>query len=255
MLPLRCGQYTKLMNLGTIRGGRRCTIAAMTAPPWSLARALLAIVSLLAALALGALLALLLTNGAPWAALAGWSAGAGLVLLALRARYRRHGASLQLEPGGTPAALALLTGVAAALFLDTLTLASLGGGLATPELAGLTAGAPGAVAWLAAALYLLLLQPLAEGLVFRGLLQPALQARSSRRLALLLTALAWALFHTLAYTGAPGSADPAAFVVSRLALGLWLGILRARNASARASIVAHVGINLFFLLRLLSLSL
>jgi len=82
-----------------------------------------------------------------------------------------------------------------------------------------------------------------------------LQARSSRRLALLLTALAWALFHTLAYTGAPGSADPAALVVSRLALGLLPGVLRARNASARASIVAHVGINLFFLLRLLSLSL
>ena len=228
----------------------------MTAPPWSLARATLAILSLLAALALGALPALLLTDGAPWAALAGWSAGAALVLYALRARYRRHGASLPLEPGGTPAALALLTGVAAALFLDTLTLASGGGGLATPELAGPgAAAAPGAVAWLAAALYLLLLQPLAEGLVFRGLLQPALQARSSRRVALLLTALAWALFHLLAYAGAPAGADPAALLVSRLALGLWLGVLRARNASARASIVAQVGINLFFLLRLVSLSL
>ena len=254
MLPLRCGQYTKFLNRGTIRTRRRCTIAGMTAPPWSLPRALLAILSLLAALALGALPALLLTNGAPWAALAGWSAGAALVLFALRARYRRHGASLPLEPGGTPAALALLTGVAAALFLDTLTLAA-GGGLATPELAGLAAGAPGAVAWLAAALYLLLLQPLAEGLVFRGLLQPALQARSSRRLALLLTALAWALFHLLAYTGAPAGADSAALIISRLALGLLLCILRARNVSARASIVAHVGINLFFLLRLLSLSL
>ena len=227
----------------------------MTAPPWSLPRATLAILSLLAALALGALLALLLTDGAPWAALAGWSAGAALVLHALRARYRRYNASLPLEPGGTPAALALLTGVAAALFLDTLTLASGGGGLATPELAGLAAAAPGALAWLAAALYLLLLQPLAEGLVFRGLLQPALQARSSRRVALLLTALAWALFHLLAYAGAPAGADPAALLISRLALGLWLGVLRARNASARASIVAQVGINLLFLLRLVSLSL
>ena len=255
MLPLRCGQYTKFVKRGTIPPRRRCTIARMNAPPWSLARALLAIVSLLAALALGALPALLLTNGAPWAALAGWSAGAALVLLALRARYRRHGASLPLEPGPTPVALALLTGVAAALFLDTLTLASGGGGLATPELAGLAAAPPGPVAWLAAALYLLLLQPLAEGLVFRGLLQPALQARGSRRLALLLTALAWALFHLLAYSGAPAGADPAALLVSRLALGLLLGILRARNASARAAIAAHVGINLFFLLRLVSLSL
>ncbi|MCE2488911.1 MAG: CPBP family intramembrane metalloprotease [Anaerolineae bacterium] len=230
-------------------------MTARPVAPWSLPRALLATLSLLAALALGALLALLLTDGAPPAALAGWSAGAALVLLALRARFRRSAAALPLQPGGTPVALALLTGVAAALFLDTLALAPGGSGLPTPELAALVIRPATPVAWPLAALYLLLLQPLAEGLVFRGLLQPALQARASRRAALLLTALAWALFHLLAYTGAPGSADPATLYLSRLALGLLLGILRARNVSARASIVAHTGINLFFLLRLLSQSL
>ncbi len=230
-------------------------MTARPVAPWSLPRALLATLSLLAALALGALLALLLTDGAPPAALAGWSAGAALVLLALRARFRRSGAALPLQPGGTPVALALLTGVAAALFLDTLALAPGGSGLPTPELAALVIRPATPVGWPLAALYLLLLQPLAEGLVFRGLLQPALQARASRRAALLLTALAWALFHLLAYTGAPGSADPATLFLSRLALGLLLGILRARNVSARASIVAHTGINLFFLLRLLSQSL
>ena len=224
----------------------------MSAPPWPLTRALPATLSLLAALVLGALLAHILTQGAPWAALAGWSAGALLVLLALRARFRRTGASLPLEPGGTPAPLALLTGFAAALFLDTLALAPGGPGAPTPELAALTVTSSTPALWPLAALYLLLLQPLAEGLVFRGLLQPALQARSSRRLALLLTALAWVVFQLLAYSG-PGGAGGAAFLVTRLAGGLLLGIMRARSESARASIVAHAGLNLFALLRLLLL--
>ena len=55
---------------------RKHDTAQANAPPWPLPRALLAALSLLAALALGALLALTLTDGAPWAALAGWSAGA-----------------------------------------------------------------------------------------------------------------------------------------------------------------------------------
>lgn len=223
----------------------------MSAPPWPLPRALLATLSLLAALVLGALLALALTNGAPWAALAGWSAGAALVTLALRRRFRRAGLALPLGPGGAPAPLALLTGFAAALFLDTLALAPGGGGAPTPELAALAAAPSTPALWLLAALYLLLLQPLAEGLVFRGLLQPALQARSGRRLALLLTALAWVVFHLLAYSGADGGAGSGAYVATRLAGGLLLGIMRARNTSARASIVAHAGLNLFALLRLL----
>lgn len=233
----------------------------MTARPatltWSLPRALLAALSLLAALMLGALLTLTLTGGAPWAALAGWSAGAALALLALRARYRRHGAALPLGPSRTPAPLALLLGFGAALLIDTLAPAQ---GLAalvarTPELAALAGQAPMPAAWLPALLYLLLLQPLAEGLVFRGLLQPALQARGSPYAALLLTALAWTLFHLLAYAASPAALAPGPLVAGRLAVGLLLGTLRRRNATARAAVVAHAGLNLFALLRLLSLGL
>ncbi len=223
------------------------------APPWPLPRALLAALSLLAALALGALLALTLGNGAPWAALAGWSAGALLTSLALRARFRREGAVLPLGPGGTPPLLAMLTGFGAALLFDTLVLAPGGSSAPTPELAAIAGRAQGPALWLLAALFLLLLQPPVEGLVFRGLLQPALQARSSKRLGLLMVALAWAVFHLLAYAGTPDGLGT--LFATRLAGGLLLGLLRLRSGSARASIFAHAGLNLFALLRLLTVGL
>ncbi len=222
---------------------------------WSLPRILLAALSLLAALVLGAVLTLTLTGGAPWAALAGWCAGALLVLLALRARYARLGAALPLGPSRTPAPLALLLGFGAALLIDTLALAPGGGGAPAPELAALAGRTPTLADWLPALLYLLLLQPLAEGLVFRGLLQPALQARSSPYAALALTALAWTLFHLLAYAAAPAAVALGPLVASRLAGGLLLGLLRRRNATLRAAVAAHAGLNLFALLRLWSLGL
>lgn len=224
-------------------------------PPWPLTRALLAALSLLAALVLGALLALTLTDGGPWAALAGWSAGAICAGLALRARFRRAGAELPLGQDRTPSLLALLVGFGAALLLDTLVLAPGGSSAPTPELAALASQAQGPALWLLAALFLLLLQPLVEGLIFRGVLQPALQARSSHRIGLLLAALVWAIFHLVAYAGMPARDGLAPLVATRLAGGWLLGVLRGRSGSARASIFAHAGLNLFALLRLLTLTL
>ena len=224
-------------------------------PPWPLTRALLAALSLLAALVLGALLALTLTDGMPWAALAGWSAGAISAGLALRARFRREGAGLPLGPGGTPSLLALLVGFGAALLLDTLVLAPGGSSAPTPELAALASQAQGPALWLLAALFLLLLQPLVEGLAFRGVLQPALQARLGHRYGLFMAAFAWAIFHLIAYAGTPAGDGLGPLFATRLAGGWLLGILRGRSDSARASIFAHAGLNLFALLRLLTLTL
>ena len=66
-------------------------------------------------------------------------------------------------------------------------------------------------------------------------------------------ALTWALFHLLAYAGAPDGLG--ALFAMRLAGGLLLGLLRLRNGSARASIFAHAGLNLFALLRVLTVGL
>lgn len=221
---------------------------AADAPPWPLRRALTALLTLLAATMFGAILALTLTDGAPWAALAGWSAGAALTGLALRARFRHEGAALPLGPGGMQPLPALLTGFGAALLLDTLLLASGGSVLPAPELAALAQRPREPWPWLLAILFLLLLQPLVEGLVFRGLLQPALQARYSLRGGLLSGAFAWALFHLLVYSGAGAGTAP--LFAARLAAGLLLGVLRNRGDSARAAIFAHAGLNLFALLRL-----
>ena len=229
----------------------RCMAEAYNpgAQDWSLRRVLPAALGLPAASILGALLLLTLSDGAPWAAAGGWSIGALLVLVALRARSRRAGLALPLGPGGTPPLPALLTGFGAALLLDTLAAAG-GSSTPTPELAALVGRPATAATWLSAALYVLLLQPLAEGLVFRGLLQPALQARAGRHRAILLTALAWVGLQLLVYSSAPTGASIGALVATRLAGGLLLGILRARSDSARASIFAHAGLNLFALLRL-----
>ena len=237
----------------TTASAGRSTIARMTASdkrkarpvaaPWPLQRALLSALSLTAALMLGAILALTLSDNAPWAALTGWSAGAALSGLALRRRFRRAGAALPLGPGGLQALPALLVGFGAALLFDTLA-----PGI-RPELAALAGRAGAPAHWLTAALFLLLLQPLVEGLIFRGLLQPALQVRSGRRAGLTLCALAWVAVHLLAY----GGAATGPLLATRLAAGLLLGLLRDRGGSARAAIFAHAGLNLFALLRLVTL--
>ncbi|MBK8191035.1 MAG: CPBP family intramembrane metalloprotease [Vampirovibrionales bacterium] len=79
----------------------------------------------------------------------------------------------------------------------------------------------------------LLLAPLLEELTFRGFLQPAIARHASTGAAITLSAVVFALSHTL-YADAPFA------WMSALALGLWFGWLRARTGSIWPGVAGHL---------------
>lgn len=105
--------------------------------------------------------------------------------------------------------------------------------------------------WLGMAVYFLLILPLVEELLFRGLLYPALAQRTSHNLqAIGLTTLLFVGYYFLQvieddltwpviYTG----------LIFPLVLGLTTGAIRAHTQSTISSIGAHMAFNLFLVLK------
>lgn len=83
-----------------------------------------------------------------------------------------------------------------------------------------------------------LLGVLAEELLFRGWLQPALQDRVGPQWAVLLSAVAFSAFHLWA-----GGANDAVSLANLLLGGLWFGLLAQRSGGLVAPIAAHLGWN------------
>jgi uncharacterized protein len=96
--------------------------------------------------------------------------------------------------------------------------------------AGLALVAPGQVAWVVVVLGLM--PSIGEEIFFRGFMQTELAKRMSRRRALVLSSLTFALLHL----------DPRQLVAS-LPLGLWWGHLSDRTGSIRPAIAAHAACN------------
>lgn len=84
----------------------------------------------------------------------------------------------------------------------------------------------------------LLLGVLAEELLFRGWLLPALQDRVGGSLGVLLSALAFSAFHLWA-----GGAIDAVSLANLMLGGLWFGLLADRTGGIVAPIAAHLGWN------------
>ena len=79
---------------------------------------------------------------------------------------------------------------------------------------------------------------LAEELLFRGWLQPALEDRVGPQWAVLLSAVAFSAFHLWA-----GGATDAISLANLLLGGLWFGLLAQRSGGLVAPIAAHLGWN------------
>lgn len=181
----------------------------------------------------GAISAVVLVLGvAQWARVRG---GAGWV------------ASLRLtEPRQAIALLALLIfGLGMAWAIDLLgVLLQQKQGLVVPAtLAGLMQGS--AMLWLLTAFVALVAQPLAEGLIFYGVLYPALAfATRDNRIAIIGTALVF-LVASIVLAGAPNQWYVA---IQPFLMALVIGSVRAYTKSTRAAIVTRVGFGLFFVL-------
>lgn len=231
--------------------------APQAAPPWGMGAALSSLVAAFAALILGSTVAQLLFPGAQWVVLAGWTLGAALTaaFVWITRRTRPERTALRLYETNAPLFLLLLVGLALALTLDVISLRATTQFLPDPELLGLYRQPLEAFSLLMALVLMALAQPVAEELVFRGVLLPALRAAVGSWPGFGLSALAYAVFHLLVYS-------PPALDFDRLWYGLLLpfvaglifGAVRVYTGSTRAAILTHMAFGLFAVVKLLTLA-
>lgn len=226
--------------------------APEAAPPWSMGETIAALVAYalaLTMLASGVALSGVASINAPIppeALLFGWTVGllvAAAFVFFTRQRSPQQRAALGLSSASLlPLPIVLLAGVAAAFTIDLIVAAGVGSILPLAALRGLGGDAG---AWLLAAVFLLLAQPLGEGLVFQGLLLPRLRASLGPWGGWLLTGLLYGLLSFLVYGAQLSGADQIWYgLIAPLLSGLFLGALRVRSGSTRAAIVAQMGLGL-----------
>jgi membrane protease YdiL (CAAX protease family) len=226
------------------------------APPWSLTTAALTIVVAFFSIIVGTLIALAWFEGQPFATLLGWIIGSMLTIVFVAQTTRRNRRALKLEASPTPLPFIMFICVGFAVFFDLIGLALTGAFLPTPELLALRER--GALDWVLAIALMLLAQPVAEDLVFRGVAFPAVRAALGAWPGLVVTAGLYAGFHLLAYPPDYLNAAPIVPIWYGLLLpfldGLILGAVRAHTGSTRAAIAGHAAFGLFALLKLFAIT-
>ena len=230
------------------------------APPWGLAGAVTGLAALLVCLiVVGPALASILLGSAaatPSLLMLSWALGMALCsvfVLVSRRSSAGSWAALRLARGNTPLPLALLYGVAIGLLLDLLVGLAGGRFLPAPAILGLPTDAASGI--ILAALLAVLLQPVAETLVFQALLLPVLRSKLGAWAGVALTCALMALLHILVFMAAVGEAYSLLWhgIVTPLALALAVCLLRVSSASSLAVMVARGGAGLMFLLTALAL--
>ncbi|MBN8619106.1 MAG: CPBP family intramembrane metalloprotease [Anaerolineae bacterium] len=240
--------------------------AAEPAPPWSIIAALLTVLAAFITVIIGSTLSSILTGQAQHTLLLGWCIAAALTiaLIELTRRRTEERLALRIAPSANPLQDTfwyLLIGVGLAITLDLVgrgITRSVAPDLELTPLYTYTRlyGEPVAFfSWLLAFLLMALLQPIAEGLVFQGMLLPALRHQLGGWLGYLLTAAAVGLFHMLVYPPAfPESTSGLWYgFVAPFIAALLYGAVRLYTGSTRAAIFTHVAFGLFAVLKLLTL--
>ncbi len=201
----------------------------------------------------GSILTLTLLEGNSLAPLLAWSVG-GLVTTVYVWLSRRHQrTALRLGPANARLFIVLLFAVGMAIVIDTLILALSQQFFPAPELVSLLFTDPGVAGWLMAALFMIVIQPVAEELVFRGVVFPTARSLFGGWLGWLLNGLVYAVFHLILYTSGPATLWFT--LVTPLLAGLFIGGVRAYTRSTGAAIVAHMGFGIFAIIKLLALPL
>ena len=226
--------------------GLRAWLAApQQEPPWSTGEVLLTA----GVLAVGMLLiasvvaSLVSASPAPTAAgfLLGWMAGLVLIGAFVLVRWRQSAVKFAALMGGEarfPLPVIALIGIGAALTADLIAawgsefgvVAALRGLETSPQ------------TLLLAGLFLLLVQPVTEALVFAGVLLPRLRASTGAWPGLLLTAFLFAGYHYLVFgTRLVGSAALWYGFMLPFIVGLVMLIMRIYANSTRAAMAVHAG--------------
>jgi len=226
------------------------------APPWSLTWAIATVVlAFLFCAFVGSAVAVTLTGAAPNTAVVyGWALGGLLTIAVVLIGQRGRLSGLRLR-GQFPVLIAFGVGLGAAVTLDLLAALFAGRVIEPPETARLIGGAS-VLLWVVTGLFVVVIQPVAEEIVFRGTLYPALRDAQNVWAAILVSGLMYGLFHQVLYTYATPDVAFAWWytLVEPVAVGITLSILRAATQSTGAALAAHVGVGTFALLKTLLIS-
>jgi membrane protease YdiL (CAAX protease family) len=245
--------------------------AAEPTPPWSLSGAIGAMLASFLAIIIGSAISIIIGDS-QYSLLLGWSIGAGLVIVFIwiTRRSARYWSALWNGAEATKANASttqnifwyLLIGVGLAIALDLIGRAVVGLIIPDPEFLNLFSyvqlyGQPVmGISWILVILFMVVLQPLAEGLVFQGLLLPSLRATMTSWPGFILSAVAYTMFHFVAYQQ-PSIASTTAIIwisiAQPLISGLIFGAVRVYTGSTRAAILTHVAFGAFAVVKLLTL--
>ncbi len=167
-------------------------------------------------------------------------------------------AALHMETPETPLLFLLFIMIGFALALDLLSLGVTGNFLPMMELATFDRANAGVIDWVLAVGLMVFVQPIAEGLVFFGVLFPLFRSRVGAWLGLALTGFSYGAAHFALYTAGGGSLDAKTLIWYGLVLpslhGLILAGVRAHTRSTRAAIFAHAAFGLFAVLKLFAIT-
>ncbi len=227
-------------------------------PPWSLATALLTIAVAFVIMIIGTTVALVWADDQAYTLLAGWTLGGILIIAFVWQTRRQQWKALYLFRSRVPLVFVMFVTLGCAVGLDLISLAVTGEFLPKPELLSLTPASMSVLEWGFAIAFMLIIQPIAEGLVFRGVTLPAIRVLLGTWGGLVITATITAIFHLLIY--------PPNYAGTSSVAPLWYGLVipgieaaifsmvRGYTDSTRASMAAHLTFGLFAIIKLLALA-
>lgn len=227
-------------------------------PPWTISDTIIALVVLLiGTLIIGtgitASIATSTTNPDPISFVMGWLMGLVVVFVFVMIRWRRtkeQFAALRLQNGRWQPLLAVMVGLGGA-FTASVIVGLLSGDFLVPlHVLGIDDSNIGSVVLVG--LFVLLVQPIAESLIFFGIVLPRLRASWSPWVGLLASVALYAIYYYLVF-GTRGTDSIAIWygVIYPLIVGVTLGAVRIWSQSTLSTIFAYMGVGASVLITLL----
>lgn len=221
---------------------------AEASPPWSSFSAMLLVALLLIFTAfVGIALASLVITEVSAMTLLGWSMGQllGVALLGMVFRRTDARAFLLGEQTRLPILIAFIMGMTFAVTLDLLPVLVSGQLINAPQLI-YTVRASSAWVWGLGIAFTVILQPIAEGLFFHGVLFPSVRV-SGLPMTVATVALLHTGYHLFLFPPIAGEVWQGVWIP--LLSGIFLAMLRAYDKSPRSAIFAMVGMGTFMMLK------
>ena len=231
-------------------------------PPWDwLQTSNVVFIYLIAVVLIGTTIAQFVSSDtsivSPSFLLLGWVVGNVIALVFVWINRRSSTESrqaLKLDKLGLPMLYLVLIGVALGLTVDILVAA--GGQQFSPIPPLIGVSVEGAGAWLLGILLVVIIRPIVDEIVFRGVLLPKLRYVVGPWRGLIISALIYGGMSFLIYglsNNLTGSARQWYGLILPFVLGFGLSLVRVYTDSTRASIVAHMGAGMIFVLTALVL--